>query len=139
VTRRFVVRPQADLEIAEAAEWYFERARGLAAEFVRVVDAAFATIERNPLQFPLVDPPIRRAVLRRFPYSILYCRRRRDRCAFMLLLASGSETLANRSLTGIGHGTRRLTSHCRVRRYAPSALRETRSRRSALACAAPLR
>ena len=72
MTRRFVVRPQAELEIAEAADWYYERARGLAAEFVRVVDAAFATIERNPLQFPLVDPPIRRAVLRRFPYSILF-------------------------------------------------------------------
>lgn len=51
MTRRFVVRPQADLEIAEAAEWYFERARGLAAEFVRVVDAASATIERNPCSF----------------------------------------------------------------------------------------
>ena len=72
MNRRFVVRPEADLEITEAAEWYFERARGLAGEFVRVVDAAFATIERNPLQFPMVDPPIRQAVLRRFPYSILF-------------------------------------------------------------------
>ena len=39
---------------------------------MRAVDAALAAVERHPLQHPLVDPPIRRAVLRRFPYSILF-------------------------------------------------------------------
>jgi len=72
VSRRFVVRPQADFEITEAADWYAQRAPGLGGEFVRAVDAALAAIERNPLQHPVVDPPIRRALLRRFPYSILF-------------------------------------------------------------------
>jgi plasmid stabilization system protein ParE len=44
----------------------------LGAEFVRVVDAAFSSINRNPLQFPQVYGEMRRAVLRRFPYSILF-------------------------------------------------------------------
>ena len=72
MSRRFLVRPQAEFEIVEAAEWYAQRAPGLGGEFVRVVDAALAAVERNPLQYPLVDPPVRRAVLRRFPYSILF-------------------------------------------------------------------
>jgi plasmid stabilization system protein ParE len=72
VSRRFVVRPHAEAELDEAAAWYSERSRGLGAEFVRVVDAAFSSIQRNPLQFPLVYPPIRRAVVRRFPYAILF-------------------------------------------------------------------
>jgi plasmid stabilization system protein ParE len=70
VSRRFVVRPQAEAELDEAAAWYSERSRGLGAEFVRVVDAALSSIARTPLQFPLVTASIRRAVLRRFPYSI---------------------------------------------------------------------
>jgi plasmid stabilization system protein ParE len=72
VTRRLVLRPQAVAEVDEAAAWYSARSRGLGAEFVRLVDAALAAIERNPLRFPHVQDPIRRAVLRRFPYSILF-------------------------------------------------------------------
>jgi plasmid stabilization system protein ParE len=72
VSRAFVVRPQAEAELEAAAAWYADRARGLGAEFVRVVDAAFAAIHRNPLQFPVVHGTVRRAVIRRFPYSVLF-------------------------------------------------------------------
>lgn len=72
MSRAFVVRPQAESELDEAATWYSERSQGLGAEFVRVVDAAFAAIQRNPLQFPVVHREVRRAVLRRFPYAVLF-------------------------------------------------------------------
>jgi toxin ParE1/3/4 len=72
VSRQFEVRPQAAAELDEAAAWYAARSRGLGAEFVRVVDAAFSAIQRNPSQFPLVHGEVRRAVLRRFPYAILF-------------------------------------------------------------------
>ena len=72
MSREFVVRPQAEAELDEAAAWYSERSRGLGAEFVRIVDAAFAAIQRNPLQFPVVHRQVRRAVLRRFPYAVLF-------------------------------------------------------------------
>ena len=72
MNRRFEVRPQADAELDEAAAWYAARSRGLGAEFVRVIDAAFASIERNPRQFPVVYKDFRRAVVRRFPYAILF-------------------------------------------------------------------
>ena len=72
MSREFIVRPQAEAELDEAAAWYAERSRGLGAEFVRVVDAAFAAIKRNPLQFPVVHRQVRRAVIRRFPYAVLF-------------------------------------------------------------------
>ncbi|HUE97218.1 MAG TPA: type II toxin-antitoxin system RelE/ParE family toxin [Longimicrobiaceae bacterium] len=72
MTRELVVRPQAEAELDEAAAWYAERSRGLGAEFVRVVDAALAAIRRNSLQFPLVHGRVRRAVIRRFPYAVLF-------------------------------------------------------------------
>jgi plasmid stabilization system protein ParE len=72
MTRRLVLRPQAVAELDEAAAWYSARSRGLGAEFVRLVDEAFAAIERNPLKFPHIHGSLRRAVLRRFPYSIVF-------------------------------------------------------------------
>lgn len=72
MNRRFVVRPEARLEVLEAANWYADRSAGLGGEFVRVVDAALAQIERSPLRLPVVDPPVRRAVLRRFPYTVMF-------------------------------------------------------------------
>lgn len=72
MSRRFVVRPEAEAELDEAAAWYSERSYGLGAEFVRVVDAAFSAIARSPFRFPEVHPPVRRAVLRRFPYAIMF-------------------------------------------------------------------
>ncbi len=52
MTRRLVFRPEANLDITEAAEWY-ER-RGLAAGFLRVLDAGFEFIRRDPLLYPVV-------------------------------------------------------------------------------------
>jgi plasmid stabilization system protein ParE len=72
VTRRLTLRPEADAEVDEAAAWYAAQAPGLGGEFVRAVDAAISAIQRNPSQFPLVHRDAGRAVLRRFPYSIVY-------------------------------------------------------------------
>jgi plasmid stabilization system protein ParE len=72
VTRRLVFRPEAEAEIVAAADWYESRSAGLAAELIRAVDAVVAGIQRNPLQHPEIRSPLRRALLRRFPYSIIY-------------------------------------------------------------------
>lgn len=70
--RQLVFRSQAELEIAEAADWYEARERGLGSEFLRTVEACIASIQRNPLMHPKVYGVYRRAALRRFPYGIFY-------------------------------------------------------------------
>jgi hypothetical protein len=42
------------------------------AEFLRSLDAALARVEREPLRQAVVHASARRALLRRFPYSLIY-------------------------------------------------------------------
>ncbi len=67
-----VFRPQAEAEFEEAQSWYEGCARGLGQEFVTCVQATIEAVRRNPDQFRRVDGDVRRAVVRRFPYVILY-------------------------------------------------------------------
>ena len=61
MTPRFIVRPAAEADIAEAALWYEFRSLGLGTDFLRAVDVCFAEIQRSPERFPQVYR--RRAVL----------------------------------------------------------------------------
>jgi len=44
----------------------------LEAEFLHDIQETLATIERNPLQYQIVERKTRRAMLRRFPYGVMY-------------------------------------------------------------------
>jgi len=72
MTPRLVFREQARAELLAARDWYEERAPGLGLEFVRAVDAALDLITRMPEGFTALSGTVRHAVLRRFPYSILF-------------------------------------------------------------------
>jgi hypothetical protein len=51
IERRLVFRPEADLEIKEAAEWYEARGQGIAVEFLYA-----AMSEARPNHVPLARP-----------------------------------------------------------------------------------
>jgi plasmid stabilization system protein ParE len=70
--RRIALRPEAEAEIAESIDWYEARGKGLGSEFLRAVDAAIANVVRNPAAYPIVLGEVRRAPVRRFPYSVIY-------------------------------------------------------------------
>jgi plasmid stabilization system protein ParE len=72
MNRSVILRPEAEAELAEAVDWYESRGKGLGADFMRAVEAALASIERNPEQHQIVKGKVRRAVLRRFPYGLIY-------------------------------------------------------------------
>lgn len=67
-----IVRPEAEEDIAEAFSWYEARRRGLGHDFLLQVDAAFRFLGRDPLVFPEQYKGVRRHLLKRFPYKILY-------------------------------------------------------------------
>jgi plasmid stabilization system protein ParE len=56
----------------EAFWWYERETEGLGYEFLRAVDACIASIERQRTSYPAVHQDTRRALLRRFPYGMLY-------------------------------------------------------------------
>ncbi len=72
MTPEFIVQPEAEADLSKAFRWYEDKDKGLGSEFLRMVEACFAVIERYPQSYPVVRKQVRRAVLRRFPYSIFY-------------------------------------------------------------------
>jgi toxin ParE1/3/4 len=59
----------ARVELVEAQDWYEGEATGLGRRFRQAIDALIGRISDNPRQFPTVFRNVRRALLRRFPYS----------------------------------------------------------------------
>ncbi len=69
--------PEAVTELAEAAQWYAARRPGLEVEFLTEVERVLPLIGTSPASFPrLLDLPadlvVRRALLPRFPYAIVF-------------------------------------------------------------------
>ncbi|MFL6195129.1 MAG: type II toxin-antitoxin system RelE/ParE family toxin [Thermoanaerobaculia bacterium] len=71
-TYDLVIRPEADVELAEAARWYEERRSGLGGEFLDSFLAVSDWLRQNPYLYALVVVEARRALLPGFPYSVLY-------------------------------------------------------------------
>ena len=72
MSRRLIVRPEAEAEMTDAFDWYENRAPGLGNDFLLCVDAVLNAILRNPASFPRVHRIVRRALTRRFPYEIFF-------------------------------------------------------------------
>ena len=69
---RVLFRPAAAAELDEAHRWYERERAGLGDEFLEAAQALVARLAENPLIFPVVHRDRRRAVFRRFPYSLIY-------------------------------------------------------------------
>jgi toxin ParE1/3/4 len=72
MTYRLIIRPEAETELAQAADWYERRVPGLGVDFLGAVDTAINSILSNPLQYPAIYKNVRRALMRRFPYQVLF-------------------------------------------------------------------
>ena len=77
MTLRIVFRRAAKTEFEDAAVRYDEQRSGLGEEFIIEIEQAVARAAAAPERYPVVFGDIRRAVARRFPYSV-YFRVRRD-------------------------------------------------------------
>ncbi len=67
----------AELESVEAAAWYEEQSAGPGFEFLAALDEAIRAIREDPMSFSRLEYysgsfDVRRFVLRRFPYLIIF-------------------------------------------------------------------
>ena len=71
---RIRFRPQARAEIREARGWYEGRVAGLGRAFIAELDATLTFLQLHPQMYASVsdDGRVRRALLHRFPYSLVY-------------------------------------------------------------------
>jgi plasmid stabilization system protein ParE len=72
--------PRAEAEAREAFRWYLDRSPRAAEAFERELTSAIEQIGESPATFPVIDDGIRRFMLDRFPYSVLYSIGRANVC-----------------------------------------------------------
>jgi toxin ParE1/3/4 len=65
------LRP-AELEMLDSAKFYELQAQGLGLDFLDKIDSALQDIRRSPEQWPIVHTSVRRRLILRFPYALLY-------------------------------------------------------------------
>jgi len=66
------VAEAAEADIAGTAAWYDQHARGLGATFIGQVDAVIEKLRHHPEMYQVVFAPVRRAVIHRFPFAVIY-------------------------------------------------------------------
>ena len=66
------IRSEANAELSAAWNWYEVQREGLGDDLLGCVDAVFAAVARTLNAYPRVDGTIRRALVRRFPYIVLF-------------------------------------------------------------------
>lgn len=59
-------------DLSEAYAWYESRRTGLGEEFLTCFEASLHKLARTPSAYSKVYKEFRRAIIRRFPYSIFY-------------------------------------------------------------------
>ena len=64
--------PEAEQDVDEAIRWYDQKSTTLGDEFLKYVNKRIESIERNPEMYPRVHRKMRRALLERFPYQVLF-------------------------------------------------------------------
>jgi plasmid stabilization system protein ParE len=72
MSRRVIVVPVAQGDIGAAFDWYEQTKPGLGHELIEALSLCFDVIAAHPGQFARIHGPIRRALLRRFPYAVFF-------------------------------------------------------------------
>ncbi len=68
----------ADKEFSEAAAWYEEQSAGLGDRFIHVIQNKLALIAQFPDRYPKRKGNFREAVVKTFPYLIIYTVYKKD-------------------------------------------------------------
>ena len=72
MTRRISFHEMAEQELNEAASYYNAQRPGLGNVFLDEVEDATNQIRDHPEAAPLVNRSVRRKLVRRFPYGVMY-------------------------------------------------------------------
>jgi len=68
----FYFHPEAEIELQQAINYYEDIRENLGHDFAIETYAAIARAESYPKSWTLIDKNIRRSLVARFPYGILY-------------------------------------------------------------------
>lgn len=80
---RITFNPAARRELRDARDVYEDEREGLGDEFVAAVEEAIDLLRRHPEAAPQIAPQVRRCVVRRFPYSVIYTFLQKDHLSIL--------------------------------------------------------
>lgn len=66
------IRPEAEVDIEDAAKWYEIQQKNLGKDFLYELSSIFDTISDNPHLYPEIYREVHRAVIHRFPFNVYY-------------------------------------------------------------------
>lgn len=69
---KYSFHPEAEAEFVQAIDYYEECEVGLGYDFAVEVYSAIERTKAYPKAWPIIEEDIRRSLVRRFPYGILY-------------------------------------------------------------------
>ena len=72
MTLELRLRPEAELDLSDAARWYEEQKPGLGHQFLDEILAIFSKLAEAPLMYPILHRNTRRALIHRFPFGVYY-------------------------------------------------------------------
>ncbi|MGH8524352.1 MAG: type II toxin-antitoxin system RelE/ParE family toxin [Gammaproteobacteria bacterium] len=75
---KYIVHPEAEAEFVQAIEYYEGCEAGLGYDFAVEVYSAIQRTIAYPKAWPIIEEDIRRSLVRRFPYGILYAEEGED-------------------------------------------------------------
>jgi len=95
MSRRLIIRAEAESDIAEAAAWYEERENGLGFELISEIGAAIKRAAENPGLYRRVRvrPEVQRILAQRFPYRVFYVLHKDAVIVFAVLHAARHDIL----------------------------------------------
>lgn len=93
MSRRLIIRPEAETDILEAAAWYEAHESGLGLAFTSETYAALQRALQSPSSYLQLrnTPEVRRILVRRFPYRAFYIVRTDAIVLFAVLHAAQHE------------------------------------------------
>lgn len=62
----------AEQELWDAVDWYDEQKNRLGKEFAKALQDVMVSVRKDPKRFPKVNKKRRKAVIKRFPYIIIF-------------------------------------------------------------------
>jgi toxin ParE1/3/4 len=94
MSRRLIVRPEAETDLGEIVRWYEEKQAGLGWQFAEEAHHALRRALNNPLAYRLMrrQPQVRRILIHRFPYRIFYVLREDALVVFAVIHGKRQET-----------------------------------------------
>jgi mRNA-degrading endonuclease RelE of RelBE toxin-antitoxin system len=69
---KLIINPSAEVDIEVAKKWYEIQKENLGTEFIKEAENVLLQIKKNPYQFSKNMKNIRKAKVKRFPFSIFY-------------------------------------------------------------------